>query len=47
VTPGSRSRVVESAKDLKPFNVSDLRNTADPAFHSETWGRFGDNSGDK
>ncbi len=26
VTPGSSSRVVVSAKDLKPFSVSDLRN---------------------
>ena len=27
VTPGSNSRVVASAKDLKPFRVSDFRNT--------------------
>ncbi len=27
VTPGSMSRAVESAKDLKPFSVSVLRNT--------------------
>ena len=27
VTPGSRSMVVGSAKDLKPFKVSDFRNT--------------------
>jgi hypothetical protein len=26
VTPGSSTRVVESANDLKPFSVSDLRN---------------------
>ena len=31
VTPGSRSSAVASAKDLKPFMVSDLRNTCDPA----------------
>ena len=30
VTPGSNSRVVESAKDLKPFIVSERRNTAAP-----------------
>ena len=28
VTPGSISRTVESAKDLKPLRVRDLRNTA-------------------
>ena len=27
VTPGSNSRVTVSAKDLKPFSVSDFRNT--------------------
>jgi len=27
VTPGSNSRVAVSAKDLKPFRVSDFRNT--------------------
>ena len=27
VTPGSNSRVAVSAKDLKPFSVSDFRNT--------------------
>ena len=26
-TPGSKSRTVESAKDLNPFNVIDFRNT--------------------
>jgi hypothetical protein len=30
VTPGSISRTVESAKDLKPLRVRDLRNTALP-----------------
>ena len=29
VTPGSSSIVVESAKDLKPLRVRDLRNTSD------------------
>src|SRR4051812_37780503 len=29
-TPGSKSSVVLSAKDLKPFNVSDLRNKGGP-----------------
>jgi len=28
VTPGSKSKVVVSAKDLNPFRVSDFRNTA-------------------
>src|SRR3954449_11731382 len=28
VTPGSNSRLVVSANDLKPFRVSDFRNTA-------------------
>ena len=31
VTPGSNSSVVLSANDLKPFRVSDFRNTADPS----------------
>ena len=30
-TPGSNSSVVLSAKDLKPFNVNDLRNNAAPS----------------
>src|SRR6516165_8949803 len=30
VTPGSNSRVVESAKDLKPLTVRDFRNMAGP-----------------
>ena len=29
-TPGSKSSVVLSAKDLKPFSVSDRRNTTAP-----------------
>ena len=29
VTPGSSSRVVESANDLKPFIVNDLRNISE------------------
>ena len=29
-TPGSKSSVVLSAKDLKPFNVNDLRNNSAP-----------------
>ncbi len=30
VTPGSRCSVTGSAKDLKPFRVSDFRNTSPP-----------------
>ena len=45
VTPGSRSRAVVSAKDLKPFSVRVLRNTPvdvsgrprRPDEHRQTW----------
>ena len=35
VTPGSISRTVASAKDLKPLRVRDLRNTARPTVMDE------------
>ena len=46
VIPGSRSRVVVSAKDLKPLSVRDLRNTAGNADTAKRGDELVENPGD-